>query len=123
VARGHQRGRQLGFPTANIVSRTEVVPLDGIYATLLEVDERRWPSVTNIGLNPTFGDGPRTIECYVLDFSGDLYGRPVRLYFVGRIREEKTFASPDLLIEQMKKDVLSAKEILGRVRQSERMTC
>ena len=72
VIPGHQRGRQLGFPTANIVPRTEVLPLDGIYATFLQAGERLWQSVTNIGVNPTFGDAPRTVESYVFDFSGDL---------------------------------------------------
>lgn len=115
VAPGHQRGRHLGFPTANIVTRNEVLPLDGIYATFLQVGERQWPSVTNIGLNPTFGGGPRTIESYIFDFSGDLYGQPVRPFFVQRIREEKKFPSPDLLVEQMKKDVLSAQKILSGI--------
>lgn len=123
VVRGHQRGKQLGFPTANIVTRTEVLPRDGIYATFLQVDGREWPSVTNIGLNPTFGDGPRTVECYIFDFSGDLYGSPVRLYFVERIREERKFPSADLLVEQMKKDVLNAQEILSRTGQGERVIC
>lgn len=115
VVPGHQRGRHLGFPTANIVTRTEVLPLDGVYATIIQVGERQWPSVTNIGLNPTFGDGPRTIESYIFDFHGDLYGQPVRLFFVKRIREEKKFPSSDLLVEQMKEDVLSAKGILSGI--------
>lgn len=115
VVSGHQRGRHLGFPTANIVTRTEVLPLDGIYATIIQVGERRWSSVTNIGLNPTFGGGPRTIESYIFDFRGDLYGRAVRLFFVKRIREEKKFPSSDLLVEQMKEDVLNAKEILSEI--------
>lgn len=115
VTPGHQRGRKLGFPTANIIPRTEVLPLDGIYATLLQVGDQQWPSVTNIGVNPTFGDGPRTVESYVFDFSGDLYGCSVRLFFVMRIREEKNFSSPDALVEQMRKDVLSAQEILSAV--------
>ena len=115
VVPGHQRGRHLGFPTANIVTRTEVLPLDGIYATVIQVGERQWPSVTNIGLNPTFGAGPRTIESYIFDFRGDLYGQPVRLFLVKRIREEKKFPSSDLLVEQMKEDVLSAREILSEV--------
>ena len=115
VAPGHQRGRHLGFPTANIVTRTEVLPLDGIYATFLQVDGRPWPSVTNVGLNPTFGEGPRTIESYIFDFQEDLYGQSVSLFFIKRIREEKTFLSPDLLVKQMKKDVLSAQEILSRI--------
>lgn len=113
VIPGYQRGRQLGFPTANIVPRTEVLPLDGIYATYLQLDERQWPSVTNIGVNPTFGEGPRTIETYIFDFSGDLYGRSVKLFFVKRIREEKKFSSAETLVGQMKKDALSAQEILN----------
>ncbi|HEV8341650.1 MAG TPA: bifunctional riboflavin kinase/FAD synthetase [Candidatus Binatia bacterium] len=119
VVRGHQRGRQLGFPTANIMSQTEVLPADGIYATLLESDGRRWPSVSNIGINPTFGSGPRTIESYLFEFSGDLYGQTVRLFFVKRIREEKKFSSAEVLVEQMKKDVASAQEILSQLRPQE----
>lgn len=115
VTAGHRRGRELGFPTANIVVATEVVPSDGIYATLLEMGGRRWPSVTNIGLNPTFGEGPRTIESYVFDFAGDIYGQSVRLFFVERIRAERKFPSPQRLIEQMKEDVLSAQKILGGI--------
>lgn len=117
VTPGHQRGRDLGFPTANIVTRTEVLPLDGVYATLLQVDGRQWPSVANIGVNPTFGDGPRTIESHIFNFSGDLYSRSVKLFFVKRLREEKKFASPEVLVEQMKKDVLGAREILAQIGQ------
>jgi riboflavin kinase/FMN adenylyltransferase len=113
VAQGHGRGRTLGFPTANIVSRTEVLPPDGIYATMLESEGRLWPSVTSIGVNPTFGDGPRTIESYVFDFAGDLYGRSVKLFWVERIRDEKKFSSVELLVEQIKDDALRAREILG----------
>lgn len=115
VVVGHRRGRQLGFPTANILSRTEVVPPRGIYATFLQAGERQWPSVTSVGVNPTFGDGPLTIESYLFDFQGDLYGQAVRLYFVKRIREEKKFASPELLVEQMRQDVSAAQGILRGV--------
>ncbi|MEK6562493.1 MAG: bifunctional riboflavin kinase/FAD synthetase [Candidatus Binatota bacterium] len=120
VIPGYQRGRQLGFPTANIVTRTEMLPSDGIYATFLEADQRLWSSVTNIGVNPTFGGGPRTIESYIFDFSGDLYGRSVKLFFVKRIREEKKFPTPEDLVGQMKKDVLGAQEILNQVSMEER---
>ena len=119
VASGHQRGRQLGFPTANIAPRTEVLPLDGIYATFLQAGEQQWPSVTNVGVNPTFGGGPRTIESYIFDFAGDLYEESVKLFFVKRIREERKFPTPETLVEQMKKDVLSAKEILSRIGKQE----
>ena len=81
-------------------------------------DQRR-PCVTSIGLNPTFGAGPRTIESYVFDFSEDLYGRPVKLFFVKRIREEKKFSSSDLLVEQIKMDVLAAQEILHGIGQGD----
>ncbi|MEE8076391.1 MAG: bifunctional riboflavin kinase/FAD synthetase [Candidatus Binatia bacterium] len=111
VVRGHQRGRVLGFPTANVFNQTEVLPSDGIYATFLRADGHQWPSVTNIGHNPTFGEGPRTIESYILDFEGDLYNQPVQLHFVKKIREEKKFSSVDLLVEQMKNDVLCAQEV------------
>ena len=120
VVPGHQRGRQLGFPTANIVTRTEVLPPDGIYATFLQSGGHCWSSVTSVGLNPTFGDGPRTIETYVLDFSGDLYDQPVKLVFVERIRAEKKFSSPELLVEQIKRDVVVAQEILRGVHMDER---
>ncbi len=115
VTPGQRRGRQLGFPTANISPRTEVIPPNGIYATLLEAGGRGWKSVTSIGVNPTFGDGPRTIETYIFDFNEELYGQSVRLSFVSRIRDEKKFASPELLIEQIKEDVLSAQRILDGV--------
>ncbi|MFQ5849261.1 MAG: bifunctional riboflavin kinase/FAD synthetase [Candidatus Binatia bacterium] len=111
VVRGHQRGKNLGFPTANILSQTEVLPSDGIYATFLRIHGHQWPSVTNIGYNPTFGGGPRTIESFILNFQGDVYDEAVRLFFVKRIREEKRFSSPDLLVEQMKRDVMSAEEV------------
>ncbi|MGH7848577.1 MAG: bifunctional riboflavin kinase/FAD synthetase, partial [Candidatus Binatia bacterium] len=113
VATGHQRGRALGFPTANIVSRTEMIPASGIYATLLEVHKRQWSSVTSIGYNPTFGPGPKTIESHVLDFSDNLYGQTVRLHFAARIREERKFSSAELLVAQMQKDVVAAQEILA----------
>jgi riboflavin kinase/FMN adenylyltransferase len=121
VVRGNQRGRQLGFPTANIVAQTEVLPPDGIYATFLEFGGRRWPSATSIGLNPTFGSGPRTIETYIVDFSGELYNESVRLFFIKKIREEKKFSSAELLVEQIKRDVVSAQEILSRIRAGERV--
>jgi riboflavin kinase / FMN adenylyltransferase len=112
VAEGHRRGRELGFPTANLALRTEVLPLDGIYATLFELGERTLPSVSSIGLNPTFGAGPRTVESYLMNFSDDIYGEPVRLSFIKRIREEKKFASVAALVEQIHSDVQRAEAIL-----------
>jgi riboflavin kinase/FMN adenylyltransferase len=115
VVSGHGRGRHLGYPTANIVARTEVLPLDGIYASIVQAGGRQWRSVTSLGLNPTFGAGPRTIESYIFDFDGDLYGQAVKLFFVERIRAEKKFSSVELLVEQIQLDVASAQEILRGV--------
>ncbi|HEX9878940.1 MAG TPA: bifunctional riboflavin kinase/FAD synthetase, partial [Candidatus Binatia bacterium] len=105
VVRGEQRGRELGFPTANIATRTEVLPPDGVYATFLWLQGRRWPGVSSLGLNPTFGEGPRTLETFLFDFRENLYDKPVRLSFVQRIREQRKFSSPELLIAQMQQDV------------------
>ncbi len=111
VVTGHQRGRGLGFPTANICPRTEVIPLNGIYATIVEIGTERCLSVSNIGVNPTFGAGPRSVESFILDFDHDIYGESLKLYFVKRIREEKKFASVEQLVAQMHDDVKSARTI------------
>lgn len=116
VVAGHRRGRNLGFPTANIRSRTEVLPPNGVYATLMEIENRQWPSVTNIGVNPTFGDGPRTIESFLLDFDGNLYGESVKLFWIKKLRAEKKFATAELLVEQMNRDVTEGREIFGAMR-------
>lgn len=112
VTEGHHRGRDLGFPTANLALRTEVLPLDGIYATLFHMEEKALPSVTSIGLNPTFGAGPRTVESYIMNFCDEIYGAAVRLSFVKRIREERKFASVSELVEQIQDDVRRAEAIL-----------
>jgi riboflavin kinase/FMN adenylyltransferase len=114
VVQGHQRGRELGFPTANLLSRSEVVPADGIYATFVEFGGRRFPSVTSIGLNPTFGEGPRTIETHILGFDENAYGRRLRLFFVDRIRGEKKFESVELLVAQIRQDIVDADRVFHR---------
>lgn len=114
VVRGHRRGRELGFPTANVLSRTEVVPGNGIYATLVEVGGRQIHSVTSIGVNPTFGSGPRTIETHILDFDEDLYGRRLQVLFVERLREEQKFSSVEGLVRQIEEDIVQARRVLSR---------
>jgi len=111
VVGGERRGKALGFPTANISTRTEVLPLDGIYATLFQLGERKVLSVSSIGANPTFGAGPRTVESFILDFNGDLYGESVKLFFVKRIRKEEKFTSVGTLVAQMHQDVARARAI------------
>jgi len=106
VETGERRGRELGFPTANIATASErCIPADGVYATWLLVDGRRRPSATSIGVRPTFGEGRRTIEAHVIDYAGDLYGREVKLEFVSRLREERPYSNAQALIRQMQRDV------------------
>jgi riboflavin kinase/FMN adenylyltransferase len=116
VVTGQGRGRKLGFPTANISIQTEVIPLNGIYATLIEVNNRGWPSVSSVGVNPTFGEGPRTVESFIFDLDSDIYGETAKLFFVKRIRDEKKFATVEDLIAQMHGDVDHAKAILTKLR-------
>lgn len=119
VVQGHQRGRVLGFPTANIASRAEILPKDGIYATIIEIGEASYRSVSSLGSNPTFGDGPRTVETYIMDFSRDIYGEGVRLSFVQRIRDEARFATVDDLVAQIRLDVVEAQRLIPSELQSE----
>lgn len=109
IVNGHHRGRKLGFPTANLAAATELIPADGIYATTVELQNHRWLSVSSVGHNPTFGEGLRTIETYVLDFAQDIYGEMVKLSFIQRIREERKFAQIEHLVTQMHEDVRAAR--------------
>ena len=114
VVSGHRRGREIGFPTANIASRAEILPRDGIYATLFHLGEQVLPSVTSVGLNPTFGAGARTVESYIFRFDREIYGESVKLSFVARLREEMNFASVASLIEQIHRDVADAERVLAQ---------
>jgi riboflavin kinase/FMN adenylyltransferase len=116
VVAGQRRGKGLGFPTANIATRTEVLPPDGIYATLFHLGARPLPSVSSVGFNPTFGPGPRTVETFIFNFHDEIYGESVRVSFVRKIREEKKFASSEDLVEQIRADVNCAEKILRELR-------
>jgi riboflavin kinase / FMN adenylyltransferase len=113
IVEGQRRGKELGFPTANLAPRTEVVPADGIYATFFHWGARVLPSVSSIGLNPTFGDGPRTVESFIMGFNENIYGASVQLSFVKRIRDEIKFSSVSDLIAQIHRDVREAEAILS----------
>jgi riboflavin kinase/FMN adenylyltransferase len=105
VVEGSRRGRDLGFPTANICSENDLIPPRGVYATCLVVDGAAYPSVTNIGVRPTFEQSEETVvESHVLDFDRDLYGSRVRLAFVQRLRDEKRFDGLDALKVQIGAD-------------------
>jgi riboflavin kinase/FMN adenylyltransferase len=113
VVHGRERGRTIGFPTANIQSYTESLPPDGVYATRVVLDDGSYPSITNIGMRPTFGEPERTIEAHIFDFSRDIYGREVKLEIAERIRPERKFQSAQALAAQIASDLQRAKEILG----------
>jgi riboflavin kinase/FMN adenylyltransferase len=116
VVEGARRGRELGFPTANIASENELFPPHGVYATTLTVDGVVHPSVTNIGMRPTFGvEQAATIEAHVLGATLDLYGRNVRLAFVQRLRDERKFPDVDALQQQIEADVRRASRLFDRL--------
>ena len=114
VVTGDRRGRQLGFPTANVaVNPAMALPTDGIYATWALVDGARRPSATSIGVRPTFGLSERLVEVYILDFDGDLYGRELEVRFVDKLRDQEAFASLDALVAQINQDVANTRLALA----------
>ena len=117
VVRGDARGRELGFPTANLmVHRYAAVPADGIYAgwlTRTGENAGRWPASVSIGTNPTFSGRERRVEAYVLDFSADLYGERVSLDFVAHLREQRTYDGIEPLIAQIQADVEQTRVMLA----------
>jgi len=116
VVEGNKRGREIGFPTANLATDNELVPPNGVYATAITIDGQVLPSVTNIGQRPTFGDSlATTIEAHVMGQSMDLYGRTVRLAFVQRLRDERKFADLEALQEQISADVRRATRLFDRL--------
>ena len=111
VVYGSERGAQIGFPTANIQPHNRVIPRHGVYVTATLIDGQWRRSVTNIGTRPTFESGSTSsVETYVMNWSGDLYGDVVRVRFLHRLRDEKKFGSIDELTAQIGRDVSRAKE-------------
>jgi riboflavin kinase/FMN adenylyltransferase len=116
VVRGDQRGRHLGFPTANLQSANELLPPNGVYVTVAIVDGVARPAVANVGVRPTFGGGDvPTVEAHLLDFSADLYGRCLRLAFVQRLREERAFEGVEALRAQIATDLAHARVLFQRI--------
>ena len=115
VVQGDQRGRTIGFPTANVAAPAQVQPRAGVYAAWLQTPDHGWlPAVVNCGTRPTF-DGQRwQVEAHVPGFSGDLYHQQVRLHFGPRLRDEQRFAGLDALLAQIRADTAAALEWLAR---------
>jgi riboflavin kinase/FMN adenylyltransferase len=115
VITSDKRGRLLGFPTANLdIKPQQALPDNGIYATIAQVDGERFPSATNVGTRPTFGEGKRMVETYLLSYNGDLYGKQITVEFVKKVRDEQRFPSVEELITQMGEDVREVDAILAQ---------
>lgn len=113
VVKGFQRGRQIGFPTANIRPRTSVLLPNGVYAVRACVDDREYNAVANVGVNPTFGENRRTVETNLFDFSANLYGKRLRVGFVKHLRAERKFSSVEELVQQIREDADQARRFLS----------
>jgi riboflavin kinase/FMN adenylyltransferase len=115
VAHGDARGKTLGYPTANLTpEEDQAIPADGVYACCALLDNRSYNAVLNIGVRPTFRGEQRTIEVFIMDFEGDLYGRDLEIEMVDRLRDEMKFPGPEELKTQLTKDVELAKVLLER---------
>ena len=115
VIEGEKRGRQLGWPTANLrIPPHRVLPADGIYATLVEIDGPYFPSVTYIGKRPTFEDGERLLEVHIFDQMLNLYGKDISVSFIQQVRGDMTFESVENLLKQMDQDGAQARKILEK---------
>jgi len=116
IVHGSDRGKSLGFPTANLsIWKERACPGPGVYACIAEVDGHRWKAVTNVGVRPTFDNshGKTRVEAHLLDFVGDLYGKVMRLTFHERLRDEQRFADPAALVRQITRDAHLARKRLA----------
>jgi riboflavin kinase/FMN adenylyltransferase len=113
VVTGTGRGIELGFPTANLaINSGQALPSDGVYATWAYIDDDVYPSMTNIGLCPTFDGGERTIEVYVLDYHGDLYEQGLKIDVIERLRDERKFDNAEELKKQIAVDIKQGRAVL-----------
>jgi riboflavin kinase / FMN adenylyltransferase len=112
VGTGARRGRTIGFPTANLDRVETLLPGDGVYAVAVDAPTGRYAGAAHIGPNATFDEDARKLEVYLLDFDGDLYGKPLSVEFVARVRGTQRFAGVDQLVQQMKRDVAEARRLV-----------
>lgn len=116
VVSGKNRGgRLLGFPTANLQVVDELTPKVGVYAVRVLIDDQIYNGLTNIGYDPTFGDGPFSVETHILDFSQSLLGKTIRINFIERLRDEKPFKTVKELSDQIGKDIIKARQLFKQI--------
>lgn len=116
VIGGEGRGRQLGFPTANLATAKELLPCEGVYAVRVRHGRRLYDGVANLGRRPTFAGVEPSLEIHLLDFAGDLYGARLRIYFVERLRDEQNFPSAAALQAVIRDDIARARAVLAATR-------
>lgn len=112
VGRGAMRGRQLGFPTANLDEIPTLIPANGVYAGTARVGDREYRTAVHIGPNPTFGEAARKVETHLLDFAGDLYGQTLTVDLRHRLRGVQKFSSADELQRQLRHDIARTRELV-----------
>ena len=113
VIMGDRRGRELGFPTANLkLDSRSLLPGDGIYAAWAVIDGVRYPTATSIGVRPTFNLEERLLEVHLIDFNQDIYGKQLCVEFVSKLRDQEKFSGIDQLIEKINQDVANSRTIL-----------
>lgn len=113
VVKGDSRGKRLGFPTANLDYRGELLPGNGVYAVRITIDDNEMQGIANIGVKPTFGERERNIEVHIFNFDEHIYEKTLRITFLDRIREEISFSGPEELTQQIIKDIVIAKNMLS----------
>lgn len=116
VVHGDHRGRELGFPTANLeVPDKKLIPANGIYAVRVRLGNQWHDGAASIGIRPTFGGGRRLVEIFVLDFARWIYGEELQVFFIKRLRDEEKYDNIQALLDQMTLDVQNARDILGHL--------
>lgn len=116
VVAGDGRGRKIAFPTANLLTENRLLPTRGVYVTRTRHCAARYPSVTNIGVRPTFGGKSLVIETHLLDFDEQIYGDRIEVELIDRIRDEMCFAGPSELADQIARDRAAADAYFQHVR-------
>jgi riboflavin kinase/FMN adenylyltransferase len=116
VVHGREIGSKIGFPTANIVTDNELIPPDGVYAVMVSLGDQLIKGACNIGKNPTFAGNNRTIEVFLLDYSGQLYDRTLAVSFVHRLRDVRKFPDTETLVQTINQDVAITRIVLATIR-------
>jgi riboflavin kinase/FMN adenylyltransferase len=114
VIKGFARGRELGFPTANVQVEDQFIPADAVYAARCTVDGRTYPAALSIGTNPTFGDGAVQVEAHLINFTGDLYGQTLNVELLDWLRDQRKFTSIEPLKKQIARDIATTERLAGR---------